>query len=191
MMITPVSKFIEEEHKILKSVTDSDQICSALFILKHEYDPESTFKNYFNFLPKDYSNYPTFFKDKEIQYLQGSYVMNYLDTWNSQYKDEFNIIQEHLPFYKKFSIEEYKKARNLVWSRTFSLIINDVNYCGMGPIIDLCNFDPRKINSFWEYNENLKALTLTAERDIVEGEEVNLFFNILKLILDYFKLWCK
>jgi hypothetical protein len=59
---------------------------------------DNFYKHYFNFLPKGYSNYPTFFKDKEKQYLQGSYVKTYLDTWDEQYATEFAKIQVIIDF---------------------------------------------------------------------------------------------
>lgn len=77
-----------------------------------------------------------------------------------------------------FSVEEYKWALTMVWSRFVSFEKNGVTYKAMAPVFDMFNHDPGA-EMVHGYSKEKDALVLTSKQRIVAGEEVCIHYGTM------------
>jgi len=139
------------------------------FLLYEEKNPK--YKYYFDLLPKDYSNFPIFYTNKELEYLKGSPFLSQILEKKEDMKADYNKLCEYLPDYKQFSYLKFCEARILISSRIFGISINDNKTDVLAPFADLLNHKrPRQTQ--WYYDDNLESFVIQATEDIKEGSEI-------------------
>ena len=79
------------------------------FLLYEEKNPK--YKYYFDLLPKDFSNFPIFYTNKELEYLKGSPFLSQILEKKEDMKSDYNKICEYLPDFKQFSYLKFIEAR--------------------------------------------------------------------------------
>ena len=139
------------------------------FILYEEKNPK--YKYYFDLLPKDFSNFPIFYTQKELEYLKGSpFLLQILEKKDDMKNDYFKLCK-YLPDFKQFSYLKFCQARLLISSRIFGISINDNKTDVLAPFADLLNHKrPRQTQ--WYYDDDLDSFVIQATEDIKEGEEI-------------------
>jgi histone-lysine N-methyltransferase SETD3 len=139
------------------------------FLLYEEKNPK--YKYYFDLLPKDYSNFPIFYTNKELEYLKGSPFLSQILEKKEDMKNDYNKLCEYLPDYKQFSYLKFIEARVLISSRIFGIAINDNKTDVLAPFADLLNHKrPRQTQ--WYYDDNLQSFVIQATENIKEGSEI-------------------
>ena len=139
------------------------------FLLYEEKNPK--YKYYFDLLPKDYSNFPIFYTNKELDYLKGSPFLSQILEKKEDMKSDYNKLCEYLPDYKQFSYLKFCEARVLISSRIFGIAINDNKTDVLAPFADLLNHKrPRQTQ--WYYDDNLESFVIQATENIKEGSEI-------------------
>ena len=139
------------------------------FLLYEEKNPK--YKYYFDLLPKDYSNFPIFYSNKELDYLKGSPFLAQILEKKEDMKADYNKLCEYLPDYKQFSYLKFCEARVLISSRIFGIAINDNKTDVLAPFADLLNHKrPRQTQ--WYYDDNLESFVIQATENIKEGSEI-------------------
>ena len=139
------------------------------FLLYEEKNPK--YKYYFDLLPKDYSNFPIFYTNKELDYLKGSPFLAQIIEKKEDMKNDYNKLCEYLPDYKQFSYLKFIEARVLISSRIFGIAINDNKTDVLAPFADLLNHKrPRQTQ--WYYDDNLESFVIQATENIKEGSEI-------------------
>ena len=139
------------------------------FLLFEEKNPK--YKYYFDLLPKDYSNFPIFYTNKELDYLKGSPFLSQILEKKEDMKADYNKLCEYLPDYKQFSYLKFCEARVLISSRIFGIAINDNKTDVLAPFADLLNHKrPRQTQ--WYYDDNLESFVIQATENIKEGSEI-------------------
>ena len=139
------------------------------FLLYEEKNPK--YKYYFDLLPKDYSNFPIFYTNKELDYLKGSPFLSQILEKKEDMKSDYNKLCEYLPDYKQFSYLKFCEARVLISSRIFGIAINDNKTDVLAPFADLLNHKrPRQTQ--WYYDDNLESFVIQATENIKEGNEI-------------------
>ena len=139
------------------------------FLLYEEKNPK--YKYYFDLLPKDYSNFPIFYTNKELDYLKGSPFLSQILEKKEDMKNDYNKLCEYLPDYKQFSYLKFIEARVLISSRIFGIAINDNKTDVLAPFADLLNHKrPRQTQ--WYYDDNLESFVIQATENIKEGSEI-------------------
>jgi histone-lysine N-methyltransferase SETD3 len=129
------------------------------------------YKYYFDLLPKDYSNFPIFYTNKELDYLKGSPFLAQIIEKKEDMKNDYNKLCEYLPDYKQFSYLKFIEARVLISSRIFGIAINDNKTDVLAPFADLLNHKrPRQTQ--WYYDDNLESFVIQATENIKEGSEI-------------------
>ena len=139
------------------------------FLLYEEKNPK--YKYYFDLLPKDFSNFPIFYTNKELEYLKGSPFLSQILEKKEDMKSDYNKICEYLPDFKQFSYLKFVEARVLISSRIFGIAINENKTDVLAPFADLLNHKrPRQTQ--WYYDDNLQSFVIQATENIKEGSEI-------------------
>ena len=139
------------------------------FLLYEEKNPK--YKYYFDLLPKDFSNFPIFYTNKELDYLKGSPFLSQILEKKEDMKNDYNKLCEYLPDFKQFSYLKFIEARVLISSRIFGIAINDNKTDVLAPFADLLNHKrPRQTQ--WYYDDNLQSFVIQATENIKEGNEI-------------------
>ena len=139
------------------------------FLLYEEKNPK--YKYYFDLLPKDFSNFPIFYTNKELENLKGSPFLSQILEKKEDMKNDYNKICEYLPDFKQFSYLKFVEARVLISSRIFGISINENKTDVLAPFADLLNHKrPRQTQ--WYYDDNLQSFVIQATENIKEGSEI-------------------
>ena len=139
------------------------------FLLYEEKNPK--YKYYFDLLPKDFSNFPIFYTQKELEYLKGSPFLLQILEKKDDMKNDYVKLCKYLPDFKQFSYLKFCHARLLISSRIFGISINDNKTDVLAPFADLLNHKrPRQTQ--WYYDDDLDSFVIQATEDIKEGEEI-------------------
>ena len=139
------------------------------FLLYEEKNPK--YKYYFDLLPRDFSNFPIFYTNKELELLKGSPFLTQILEKKEDMRADYNKLCEYLPDFKQFSYLKFCEARVLISSRIFGIAINDNKTDVLAPFADLLNHKrPRQTQ--WYYDDNLQSFVIQATQDIKEGCEI-------------------
>ncbi len=149
---------------------NSPKHCLLSSFLLYE-EKNKKYKYYFDLLPKDYSNFPIFYKNNELEYLKGSPFYAQILEKKEDIKKDYNKLCEHLPDFNQFSFSKFCKARVLISSRIFGISINSKKTDVLVPFADLLNHKRPK-QTQWFYDDNLESFVIQAIDDIKEGNEI-------------------
>ena len=164
---TDYGKKIEEF--MYKELNSPKHCLLTSFLLYEEKNPK--YKYYFDLLPKDFSNFPIFYTNKELEYLKGSPFLLQILEKKEDMKSDYAILCQYLPDFKQFSYLKFCQARLLISSRIFGISINDNKTDVLAPFADLLNHKrPRQTQ--WYYDDNLESFVIQATEDIKEGNEI-------------------
>ena len=141
----------------------------SAFLLSEEKNEK--WKFYFDLLPKDFSNFPIFYTNKELEYLKGSPFLNQIYEKKIELKLDYEKICEHIPQFAQFSFLKFIKARMLIGSRIFGVEINNKTTDVLAPFADLLNHKRPK-QTHWYYDNKLNAFVIQALENIKEGDEI-------------------
>ena len=164
---TDYGKKIEEF--MYKELNSPKHCLLTSFLLYEEKNPK--YKYYFDLLPKDFSNFPIFYTNKELEYLKGSPFFYQILEKKEDMKSDYNKLCKYLPDFKQFSYQKFCEARLLISSRIFGISINDTKTDVLAPFADLLNHKrPRQTQ--WYYDDRLESFVIQATEDIQEGSEI-------------------
>ena len=149
---------------------NSPKHCLLSSFLLYE-EKNKKYKYYFDLLPKDYSNFPIFYKNNELEYLKGSPFLEQIKEKKEDMKNDYNKLCEHLPNFNQFSFNKFCKARVLISSRIFGISINKKKTDVLVPFADLLNHKRPK-QTQWFYDDNLDSFVIQAIENIKEGNEI-------------------
>ena len=139
------------------------------FLLYEEKNPK--YKYYFDLLPKDFSNFPIFYTNKELEYLKGSPFLSQILEKKEDMKNDYHKLCEYLPDFKQFSYLKFIEARVLISSRIFGIAIKENKTDVLAPFADLLNHKrPRQTQ--WYFDDNLQSFVIQATENIKEGSEI-------------------
>ena len=149
---------------------NSPKHCLLSSFLLYE-EKNKKYKYYFDLLPKDYSNFPIFYKKNELEYLKGSPFLEQITEKKEDMKSDYNKLCEHIPSFSQFSFAKFCKARVLISSRIFGISICRKKTDVLVPFADLLNHKRPK-QTQWYYDDNLDSFVIQAIEDIKEGNEI-------------------
>lgn len=170
---TEIGKFFNNETK--KRLASFEQDVIVVFLLHEIYkDQESEFSALFNFLPKDYSNFPVMYKDGDVEekILEDTKFKFLVKNEKDSFIADFKILQKAVPFMKNISLYDFLLMREVVASRVFSFEDDDNRIsCIMVPFCDLLNHK-KQPNVVWNYDKKEKTFNLITTNEIKKGEEI-------------------
>lgn len=143
-----------------------------VFMLVDRQNPDSFFKPYYDILPDTLHNMPIFWKPHELQYLEGSYLLEQIDERNSAVESDYNAIcSVYSPFRSICTLDEFKWSRMCVCSRNFGLVVNGIQTAALVPYADMLNhYRPRETK--WQFDDNLQAFTVVSLQEFHSGDQV-------------------
>mgnify|MGYP002624900556 FL=1 len=149
---------------------NSPKHCLLSSFLLYE-ENNSKYRYYFDLLPKDFSNFPIFYTNKELEYLKGSPFLSQILEKKEDMKNDYQKLCEYLPDFKQFSYLKFIEARVLISSRIFGISIKENKTDVLAPFADLLNHKrPRQTQ--WYYDDNLQSFVIQATENIKEGSEI-------------------
>ena len=121
----------------------------------------SFFNPYYQILPKQLRNMPIFWSKEELEYLQGSDMLDQIADRIDAITDDYIAICGVVPdFVNIATLEEFKWARMCVCSRNFGLQIDGHRTSAMVPFADMLNhYRPRETK--WTFDDDRDAFTIT------------------------------
>jgi len=162
---------------ILRSDLDLDapkHIFLMIFLLyDRKVNGESSFfKPYYDILPKTLSNIPIFWKESELDYLRGSYLLHQINDRVDAITEDYYAICNVAPQLAHIAtLEEFKWARMCVCSRNFGLQIDGHRTSALVPHADMLNHHrPRETK--WSFDDDLQSFTITTLQSISAGAQV-------------------
>ena len=160
----------KEIGKFMYSELTSPKHCLLTsFLLTEEKNPK--WKFYFDLLPNDYSNFPIFYTQKELDYLKGSPFLNQIYDKKIDMKMDYEKLCKYIPSFSQFSYKKFCEARMMISSRIFGIQMGDNKTDVLAPFADLLNHKrPRQTQ--WYYDNILQSFVIQALEDIEQGNEV-------------------
>lgn len=115
---------------------------------------------------------PIFWKPHELQYLEGSYLLEQIDERNNAIESDYTAIcSVYTPFRTICTLDEFKWARMCVCSRNFGLVVNGIQTAALVPYADMLNhYRPRETK--WQFDDSLQAFTVVSLQEIHSGDQV-------------------
>ncbi len=139
------------------------------FILFEKNNPK--WKFYFDLLPKNFSNFPIFYTDNELQYLIGSPFLNQILDKKSDIKKDYLKLCERIHLFNRFTFNQFMEARMIISSRIFGISINNDKTDVLVPYADLLNHKrPRQTQ--WYFDDKINSFVIQATEDIMVGKEI-------------------
>ena len=160
----------KEIGKFMYSELNSPKHCLlSAFLLTEE--KSKKWKFYFDLLPKDFSNFPIFYTEKELEYLKGSPFLNQVLDKKIDMKMDYDKICYYIPSFNQFPYKKFCEARMMISSRIFGIQIGENKTDVLAPFADLLNHKrPRQTQ--WYYDNMLESFVIQAIEDIDEGCEI-------------------
>ena len=160
---------------IMASNIDLDapkHIYLMMFILVDRLNPDSFFKPYYDILPATLRNMPIFWDERELSYLEGSYLISQVKERRIAIENDYKSICSIAPqFAKMCDLELFKWARMCVCSRNFGITVNGLRTAALVPYADMLNhLRPRQ--SKWQFEDASQSFTITAIDGISVGAQV-------------------
>jgi histone-lysine N-methyltransferase SETD3 len=141
------------------------------FVLYERLKKNSKWKSYFEILPKDYTNFPIFFDEEELNLLKGSPFLNTILEKKEDIEKDYKRICELVTGFSSHSFRDFCEIRMAVSSRIFGIKIENKKTDVLAPFADLLNHK-RPRQTHWLYDEGLKSFVIQALENIPVGGEV-------------------
>jgi histone-lysine N-methyltransferase SETD3 len=143
----------------------------SCYILNEKINPKSKWKPYLDILPKDYSNFPIFYNDTELNLLQGSPFKDQIEDKKKDIEKDYYRLCALTPEFQKFSFKDFCEIRMAVSSRIFGVKIDNKKTDVLAPFADMLNHK-RPRHTHWTYDEYYKSFIIQAMENIEIGKEV-------------------
>eukprot|EP00949_MAST-11_sp_MAST-11-sp1_P002718 g2718.t1 len=162
------------EHGIDELFDAPKHIFLMIFLLlEKEKGEHSFFSPYINILPssKDLQCMPIFWEPRELALLKGSYILHQIQLRKDAIQNDYTMICNADPSFKRFSLDNFAWARMIVCSRNFGGTIHGVRSSAMVPMADLLNHK-RPRHSRWAFDESSSQFTIHSTAEISAGSSV-------------------
>ena len=154
-----------------KLSSPNHSILTAFLLNEIDKGNQSKWKFYIDFLPSNYSSFPTFYSLKELEYLKGTQFLEMLEKKKNHIKNDYDILIKEIPGLSKYNFSIYKKMREVVGSRVFGVNIRNHSKIIIVPFADLLNHK-RSPKTHWNFNNIKEIFYIKSINNIVMGDEV-------------------
>jgi len=145
----------------------------TIFLLTQFHDPKSFWKPYMDVYPKDVTNFPMFYSEKEKKMLTGCPILEHINDEIEEIKEEYTKILDAVPEFKEFTFEEYMYNKTLVISRIFYVTMHGQEERIMVPLADMFNHHYDRVGeTYWQYDDKDDAFVVQAVKPIKSGDPI-------------------
>jgi len=162
---TPIGRILANHHQ--NRINDYNIIMVVVFILS-TIKKDSFYKPYYDLLPRDISNFPVFWSDKEYNLLAGSHILYKIRQRQKAFIEDYNTIIDVCPEFKQWSLKDFLWARTIVGSRNFGIDIGGVNRTAMVPLSDMLNHDEAP-NVAWRFDNRDGFFKMKSNKTLKQG----------------------
>mmetsp|Transcript_1022 Transcript_1022/g.1336 ORF Transcript_1022/g.1336 Transcript_1022/m.1336 type:complete len:549 (+) Transcript_1022:393-2039(+) len=153
------------------SLSTPNLMAVILYILTTRDDPNNFFQPYYKILPKSYSNFPIFWGEDKLAWLEGSPLIDDIIERKRNMRADYDEVCRVCPEFTRYSFEEFLEVRTAVGSRNFGIVINGEKRTAMVPYSDMLNhFRPRETS--WTFENSRNAFTITSISPLQAGQQV-------------------
>ena len=167
---TPIGKIVSK-NSIVSSIPS--HIYIMLYILQDLKNKESFFKSYYDILPKDMTNMPLLWNEKDLLALRGSFLLNEIQEMKSSLEIYYKVLCQLAPQLKLIAtFEEFIWAKLICISRNFVIEVNGRKTSAMIPFGDMLNHQ-RPQETKWTFDNDKNAFISQALIPITTGSTVS------------------
>lgn len=169
---SPIGKLMMEK-KLRPQLLSPKHTFLGTYIMQEKRKPEASFyKEYLNILPKDITEFPVFFKDEEMSWLDGSWLKDKITDKRREIKQDYDLCCNEVPEFAQFPLQEYTEVRMIVASRIFGITVNGTKTDAFVPYADMLNHKrPRETS--WYYSDDHEGFLIEACEDLARGAPVH------------------
>ena len=132
---------------------------------------DTFFQPFYDILPADFDNFPVFWSEEELGFLEGSDLVAQTRARISNIRDDYDAICAKLAGFDRFTFDQFLWCRTAVGSRNFSIIVAGQKRTAMVPWADMLNhFRPRETS--WTFDNAQQCFTMTSLRMLAKGQQV-------------------
>ena len=111
----------------------------STFIMQERRKDKTKWDYYIDILPKSFTNFPIFFDQEELKWLEGSAFKDQIFEKIEDIKQDYDLICKEVPEFAQFPIKEYSELRMMVASRIFGIQVDGVKTDGFVAYADMLN----------------------------------------------------
>lgn len=142
-----------------------------VYMMMSRAEGDSWFQPYYDTLPKDFDNFPIFWTEEELGWLEGSTLVEQIEERKRNIRSDYDTICRALPEFSRFTFSEFLWCRTAVGSRNFSIVVNGEKRTAMVPMADMLNhYRPRETS--WTFDNAQGAFTMTSLKTLSAHDQV-------------------
>lgn len=143
----------------------------AFMMEEHEKGPVSEYWPYLAVLPVDTSNFPVYWSEEELAWLQGSSLLAEVGERRANFRADYDAMCRVVPGFERFEYPLFQTFRTMVASRNFTIYVDGAKRTAMVPHADMLNhYRPRETS--WTFSQSLNSFTMTSLSPLVVGQQV-------------------
>ena len=111
-----------------------------IYMIQDMKSKPAVFMHYYDILPVNINNFPIFWNENDINYLEKSHLIEEIEQRKQQFKHDYNILITVIPdFEKHCSFQKFNWLRTIIGSRNFGLFIDGKYQAALVPLGDMLN----------------------------------------------------
>lgn len=110
-------------------------------------------------MPKNLDNFPIFYPESLQNELKNTFFAHILERKKSDLEEDYAKLQEKSEFARRISYDSFLRARMIVSSRIFGIIINGNKTDALVPLADMLNHGVPKMTT-WAYEDEDSAFII-------------------------------
>lgn len=166
----PIGRKIAEAG-IERDLSASKHCYLAIYVMWDRKNTASFYAPYYAILPEAYPNMPIFWSSEELQWLQGSYLLQQIEDRKTNIKADYDLIVSIAPEFNNYSLEEFAWARMMVASRNFGIIVDGIRTDALVPYADMLNHSrPRQTR--WAFDSRKRQFVIISMHPLHVGSQV-------------------
>lgn len=167
-MATPIGRKVTESGV---NLTAPNHCMVIIFMLTDMESGDSFYQPYYDILPADFGNFPIFWDEEQMSWLEGSPLVQQIKDRKRNIRSDYDSLCRAAPEFARFSYDTFLWCRTAVGSRNFGISVNGGKRTAMVPFADMLNhFRPRETS--WTFENNLQCFTMTSLSVLKPGQQV-------------------
>mmetsp|Transcript_12824 Transcript_12824/g.14796 ORF Transcript_12824/g.14796 Transcript_12824/m.14796 type:complete len:501 (-) Transcript_12824:1505-3007(-) len=149
-----------------------DLIALVVHVLLTRSNQDYYFQPYYRILPSDVSNFPIFWSEAQIGYVQGSSIIETIRERRQKMEHDYYEVCRICPDFRVHSdLYDFLRIRTLVGSRNFGISVNGKKVSSLVPYADMLNHT-RPPETHWTFKDAMNSFIITSTGGYSPGVEV-------------------
>ena len=163
---TPMGKIIKQSGEHI-----SNLVYIALYMIT-DMNSVNNFKAYYDILPNNLTNFPIFWSEKELYFLENNEFIKEIKDRKKMFQKEYQILTKYIKYFSQLcNLQQYMHLRVIIGSRNFALMIDGESQPTMVPLGDMLNHDIDP-DVTWSFNHEKNGFLMTAKKHITVNQAI-------------------